>query len=94
MLYKKQETLILPLDYVDVLACFQSPFSAVILTTIINIASRFVLDNVAGDCMVAVVWHAQDVKLNLLVLEHYFLRFVHIHKQSILVASTSAFSIG
>lgn len=57
-------------------------YPALILTAIVATANHFVLDAVAGACVVAVAWHAQSIMLNLLVLEDYFLRLVRIHKPS------------
>ncbi|KAI3390369.1 hypothetical protein diail_9943 [Diaporthe ilicicola] len=57
-------------------------YPTLILTAIVATANHFVLDAVAGACVVAVAWHAQDIMLNLLVLEDYFLRLVRIHKPS------------
>ncbi|KAK2602157.1 hypothetical protein N8I77_008713 [Diaporthe amygdali] len=57
-------------------------YPALILTAIVATANHFVLDAVAGACVVAVAWHAQGIMLNLLVLEDYFLRLVRIHKPS------------
>lgn len=57
-------------------------YPTLILTAIVATANHFVLDAVAGACVVAVAWHAQGIMLNLLVLEDYFLRLVRIHKPS------------
>ncbi|KAG8159473.1 hypothetical protein KVR01_011134 [Diaporthe batatas] len=57
-------------------------YPGLILTAIVATANHFVLDAVAGACVVAVAWHAQGIMLNLLVLEDYFLRLVRIHKPS------------
>lgn len=57
-------------------------YPIIILAAIISTANHFVLDAVAGACVVAVAWHSSGVMLNLLPLEDYFLRLVRIHKPS------------
>lgn len=57
-------------------------YPAIILSAIISTANHFVLDAVAGACVVAMAWHTSGIMLNLLPLEDYFLRLVRIHKPS------------
>lgn len=57
-------------------------YPAIILAAIISTANHFVLDAVAGACVVAVAWRSSELMLNLLPLEDYFLRLVRIHKPS------------
>lgn len=57
-------------------------YPAIILAAIISTANHFVLDAIAGACVVALAWHTSGVMLNLLPLEDYFLTLVRIHKPS------------
>jgi hypothetical protein len=51
-----------------------------ILIAILATANHFVLDAVAGSIVCGIAWFANDVLLNLLALEDYFLWVVRIHK--------------
>ncbi len=55
-------------------------YPAIILTAIVATANHFVLDAVAGACACLVAWNANDILLNLVPLEDYFLALVRIHK--------------
>lgn len=55
-------------------------YPALILTTILATANHFILDAVAGSIVCAIAFWANDVLLNLLVVEDYFLWLVRIHK--------------
>lgn len=57
---------------------FAYPFA--ILVAIVSTANHFVLDAVAGAVVCALGWWSNDVLLNLLPLEDYFLALVRIHK--------------
>lgn len=51
-----------------------------ILVAILATANHFILDAVAGAMVCCVAWFANDILLNLLVVEDYFLWCVRIHK--------------
>lgn len=51
-----------------------------ILLAIIATANHFILDAVAGSLVCGVAWWGNDVLLNLLVVEDWFLWAVRIHK--------------
>lgn len=55
-------------------------YPALILTAIIATANHFILDAVAGSMVCFTAWWGNDVLLNLLVLEDWFLWVVRIHK--------------
>ncbi|RDW87516.1 hypothetical protein BP5796_03210 [Coleophoma crateriformis] len=55
-------------------------YPATILLCIIATANHFILDAVAGACVCGVAWWGNDVLLNLLALEDWFLWVVRIHK--------------
>jgi hypothetical protein len=55
-------------------------YPSLILVAIIATANHFILDAVAGSMVYAAAWCGNDVLLNLLVLEDYFLSVVRIHK--------------
>lgn len=55
-------------------------YPAVILVAIIATANHFILDAVAGSIVCVVAWWGNDVLLNLLALEDWFLWLVRIHK--------------
>jgi hypothetical protein len=55
-------------------------YPALILTAIIATANHFILDAVAGSMVCMTAWWGNDVLLNLLVLEDWFLWLVRIHK--------------
>ena len=61
-------------------------YPSIILVAIIATANHFILDAVAGSMICAAAWYGNDVLLNLLVLEDWFLYVVRIHKpESIIV---------
>lgn len=55
-------------------------YPGIILAAIVATANHFILDAVAGAVVCAIAWHGNDILLNLLVLEDYFLWAVRIHK--------------
>ena len=55
-------------------------YPAIILVAIIATANHFILDAVAGSMVCGVAWWGNDVLLNLLALEDWFLWVVRIHK--------------
>ncbi|KAM3086129.1 hypothetical protein ACMFMG_000267 [Clarireedia jacksonii] len=55
-------------------------YPALILLAIIATANHFILDAVAGSMVCGAAWWGNDVLLNLLVLEDWFLWVVRIHK--------------
>ena len=55
-------------------------YPALILTAIIATANHFILDAVAGSVVCGIAWWGNDVLLNLLVVEDWFLWLVRIHK--------------
>jgi hypothetical protein len=55
-------------------------YPAIILVAIIATANHFILDAVAGGLACGVAWWGNDVLLNLLVIEDWFLWMVRIHK--------------
>jgi len=55
-------------------------YPALILAAIVSTANHFVLDAVAGAIVCGIAWNANEIMLNLLVLEDYFLWAVRIHK--------------
>jgi hypothetical protein len=55
-------------------------YPALILTAIIATANHFILDAVAGSMVCGAAWWGNDVPLNLLVVEDWFLWFVRTHK--------------
>jgi len=52
----------------------------VILSAIVATANHFALDAVAGATACIIAWNYNDLLLNLLPLEDYFLALVRIHK--------------
>lgn len=52
----------------------------IILVCIVATANHFILDAVLGAMVCGVAWWGNDVMLNLLVLEDWFLLLVRIHK--------------
>lgn len=61
-------------------------YPSLILVAIIATANHFILDAVAGSMVCAAAWYGNDVMLNLLVLEDWFLWVVRIHKpESVIV---------
>jgi hypothetical protein len=57
---------------------FLYPFS--ILVAIVSTANHFILDAVAGACVCGLGWRGNEILLNLLPIEDYFLWLVRIHK--------------
>jgi hypothetical protein len=55
-------------------------YPTIILVAIIATANHFILDVVAGSTVCGVAWWGNDVLLNLLALEDWFLWVVRIHK--------------
>jgi hypothetical protein len=55
-------------------------YPSIILVAIIATANHFILDAVAGSMVCMVAWWGNDVLLNLLVIEDWFLWVVRIHK--------------
>jgi hypothetical protein len=55
-------------------------YPAIILVAIIATANHFILDAAAGGIVCGVAWWGNDVLLNLLALEDWFLWVVRIHK--------------
>lgn len=55
-------------------------YPGLILVAIIATANHFILDAVAGSVVCGVAWWGNDVLLNLLALEDWFLWVVRIHK--------------
>jgi hypothetical protein len=55
-------------------------YPAMILVAIIATANHFILDAVAGSVVCGLAWRGNDVLLNLLVVEDWFLWVVRIHK--------------
>jgi hypothetical protein len=55
-------------------------YPSIILVAIIATANHFILDAVVGAMVVAVAFWGNDVLLNLLVIEDWFLWIVRIHK--------------
>lgn len=55
-------------------------YPTVILIAIIATANHFILDAVAGAMVCAVGWKSNEILLNLLVLEDWFLWALRIHK--------------
>jgi len=55
-------------------------YPALILVAILATANHFILDAVAGSIVCAAAWYGNDVLLNLLVVEDWFLWVVRIHK--------------
>jgi PAP2 superfamily len=64
------------------IACLSVGFlyPAIILVAIIATANHFILDAVAGSVVCGAAWWGNDVLLNLLALEDWFLWVVRIHK--------------
>lgn len=60
-------------------------YPALILVAIIATANHFILDAVAGSVVCGVAWWGNDVLLNLLALEDWFLWVVRIHKPEVAV---------
>jgi hypothetical protein len=60
-------------------------YLALILVAIIATANYFILDAIAGSIVCAVAWWGNDVLLNLLALEDWFLWVVRIHKPEAVV---------
>jgi hypothetical protein len=55
-------------------------YASTILVAIISTANHFILDAVAGAAVCAFGWWSEEVLLNLLVLEDYFLWVMRIEK--------------
>lgn len=55
-------------------------YPAIILTAIVATANHFILDAVAGAIACILAWNFNDVLLNVLVLEDYFLALLRIYK--------------
>ena len=55
-------------------------YPSLILVAIIATANHFILDAVAGSIVCGIAWWGNDVLLNLLALEDWFLWVVRIHK--------------
>ncbi|KFH46883.1 hypothetical protein ACRE_022030 [Hapsidospora chrysogenum ATCC 11550] len=55
-------------------------YPTLILTAIVATANHFILDAVAGAMVCAIAWNANDILLNLCIVEDYFLWLVRIHK--------------
>ena len=55
-------------------------YPSLILTAIIATANHFILDAVVGAVVCGVAWWANDLLLNLLVIEDWLLWLVRIHK--------------
>jgi hypothetical protein len=64
------------------MACLSVGFfyPALILVAISATANHFILDAVAGSVVCGIAWWGNDVLLNLLALEDWFLWVVRIHK--------------
>jgi PAP2 superfamily len=62
-------------------------YPAIILVAIIATANHFILDAVAGGLACGVGWWGNDVLLNLLVIEDWFLWVVRIHKPESVVVT-------
>jgi len=60
-------------------------YPSIILVAIIATANHFILDAVAGSMVCGVAWWGNDVLLNLLVIEDWFLWVVRIHKPEVAV---------
>lgn len=61
-------------------------YPSLILVAIIATANHFILDAVAGSVVCTIAWLGNDVLLNLLALEDWFLWVVRIHKpESVIV---------
>ena len=61
-------------------------YPSLILVAIIATANHFILDAAAGSVVCAIAWWGNDVLLNLLALEDWFLWVVRIHKpESVIV---------
>lgn len=60
-------------------------YPTLILVVIIATANHFILDAVAGSIVCALAWWGNDVLLNFLVLEDWFLWIVRIHKPEAVV---------
>lgn len=55
-------------------------YPILILTAIVATANHFILDAVAGAVVCAIAWRANEILLNLCVVEDYLLWMVRIHK--------------
>ncbi|KAL2153843.1 hypothetical protein VTH82DRAFT_2518 [Thermothelomyces myriococcoides] len=62
------------------IVCIGMIYPAIILTAIVATANHYVLDAVAGAIACILAWNFNDLLLNLLPLEDYFLALVRIHK--------------
>jgi hypothetical protein len=60
-------------------------YPSLILLAIIATANHFILDAVAGSVVCGMAWYGNDVLLNLLAIEDWFLWVVRIHKPESLV---------
>jgi hypothetical protein len=63
-------------------------YPSLILVAIIATANHFILDAVVGGMVCAAAWYGNDVMLNLLVIEDWFLSSVRIHKPEHSIADT------
>lgn len=55
-------------------------YPALILVVVVATANHFILDTVAGAMICCISWWGNDILLNLLVIEDWFLWVVRIHK--------------
>ncbi|PHH59565.1 hypothetical protein CDD82_2435 [Ophiocordyceps australis] len=55
-------------------------YPALILIAIVATANHFILDAVAGAVVCGVAWHANELLLNLCIIEDYFLSVLRMHK--------------
>ncbi|KAL2198307.1 PAP2 superfamily-domain-containing protein [Corynascus similis CBS 632.67] len=62
------------------IVCIGMIYPAIILTAIVATANHYILDAVAGAIACIIAWNFNDLLLNLLPVEDYFLALVRIHK--------------
>jgi hypothetical protein len=60
--------------------CVGMIYPSIILTAIVATANHFSLDAVAGACACIIAWNFNDVLLNVLPVEDYFLALLRMHK--------------
>lgn len=64
-------------------------YPATVLLCIVATANNLTLDAAAGACVCGIAWWGNDVLLNLLALEDWFLWLVRIHKPESVIADIS-----
>lgn len=68
-------------------------YPLLILIAIVSTANHFILDAVAGAAICAIGWHFNDILLNLLPIEDWFLWCLRMHKPTMKPVEVPGFDI-